>query len=105
MKLAAGLLAASGLFGANLTLSASKETVIVCAQTGADLTAARARIIARKMFQTIGISLRWHTRPSACPAEGIIVKISESTPADFFPRALAYAKPFEGTHILVFQDR
>jgi hypothetical protein len=40
-----------------------------------------------------------------CPSEGIVIDLSDDTPASLKPGALAYAFPYEGTHIRVFYDR
>jgi hypothetical protein len=50
------------------------------------------------------VKIRWHS-PSKCPTEAIYVAFSSGTLASAFPGALAYARPYEGTHIVVFLDR
>jgi len=50
------------------------------------------------------VKIEWHQQNS-CPAEALLISISNSTPADLLPGALAYALPYEGTHIVVFYDR
>lgn len=56
------------------------------------------------MFGRIGVNLHWHG-PRHCPAGGIQLSFSRLTPSTLKPGALAYAMPYEGTHIVVFLDR
>jgi hypothetical protein len=62
-------------------------------------------MLARKMFQGIGVNMEWRAGLRYCPENAIIVSLGGSTPATFKPGALAYALPYEGTHIQVFYDR
>jgi len=64
----------------------------------------KAQIAAAAMFGEIGVRLVWH-HPGSCPAGALRISLSYHTPADFHPGALAYASPYEGTHIVVFWDR
>lgn len=63
--------------------------------------------VARRVFAGVGVQLDWAHRKADCdPARRpLIVKIQAFTPDSFLPRALAYAQPFEGTHITVFWNR
>jgi hypothetical protein len=71
----------------------------------ADLGAAHlAMAIASGMFRKIGVTLVWVDSKS-CPLEGIRIAVAGNTPATLHPGALAYATPYEGTHIRVFLDR
>jgi hypothetical protein len=82
------------------------RTITVCvASTLTVLTAARARLLASKMFGGIGLSIDWRQASRSCPAQAILVSISSSTPATLKPGALAYALLYEGRHIKVFYDR
>jgi hypothetical protein len=79
-------------------------TVAVCMESGAirPEVAMRAEETASKMFSGIGVKLDWR---SGCPAEGLRISFSQDTPAKRLPHALAYALPYEGTHIVIFYDR
>jgi hypothetical protein len=66
-----------------------------------------AETLASSMFAVIGISLEWvKGKP---PAESsqlpIIIEVVTRTPNNLLPGSLAYAVPFEGSHITVFIDR
>ena len=64
----------------------------------------RAKAVASDIFAGIGVKILWHS-PRNCPAEAIFITSSNDAPASLFPAALAYALPYEGTHIVVFYDR
>ena len=76
--------------------------VTVCVHRTADpLTLYRAQAAASKMFATAGVRVDWR-EPRSCPAGAIVISLSENAPASDHPGALAYALPYEGTHIVVF---
>jgi hypothetical protein len=82
-----------------------ERTVKVCMERGTDIfTALRVQAVASEILAGIGVKIEWH-RQNSCPAEALLISISNSTPADLLPGALAYALPYEGTHIVVFYDR
>jgi hypothetical protein len=56
------------------------------------------------MFRRIGVKLMWIDSKS-CPPDGIHITLADHTPGTLQPGALAYALPYEGTHIRVFRDR
>src|SRR2546426_12714204 len=63
---------------------------------------------ASKMFAEAGVTIDWHRGLLGCPAEGILISLSllsNHAPADLPPQALAYALPYEGSHIVIFYDR
>jgi hypothetical protein len=95
----AALVLAAGT-GAN-----AAETVQVCSDNTADNGLnIRARNITTQMFAGIGVAIEWrHT--DSCPAGAIRISYSTATPANLMPRSLAYALPYEGTHIVIFYDR
>ncbi len=79
--------------------------VTVCLHRPADtLTLFRAQAAASKMFATAGVKIDWR-EPRSCPAGAIVVSLSENAAASDHPGALAYALPYEGTHIVVFFSR
>ena len=53
----------------------------------------------------IGVVLDWRGACRNCPGEAIIVNLTTRPPDGLGPQALAYALPYEGTHIRVFWDR
>jgi hypothetical protein len=71
------------------------------------LDANLARVAASKVFEGIGVSIEWQRYGQSCPVAGgaIAISLSYDTPWNWHPGALAYARPYEGTHIVVFYDR
>jgi hypothetical protein len=81
------------------------ETVQICSENGPGaINYFRARNIATQMFAGIGVGIEWH-KESSCPTSAVRVGFSTRTPAELMPGALAYALPYEGTHIVIFYDR
>ena len=80
----------------------AERTVTVCMEHDPIGAVMRAKETASKMFSGIGVKLDWR---SGCPASSIRISFSEDTPAKRMPHALAYALPYEGTHIVIFYDR
>ena len=108
MKLTA-MMAMAAVMGtsawARETILANDRPVTVCMNGGTHgVTALQAKTAASKMFAEIGVKIDWRN-PSACPADALRISLSMSTPATLLPGALAYALPYEGTHIVVFYDR
>jgi hypothetical protein len=66
-----------------------------------------AKVLTTKMFAEIGVSLEWCTKESehGSPQPPVIIELVTGTPEDRLPGALAFALPYEGTHITVFFDR
>jgi hypothetical protein len=86
-------------------LKGTMPTVQICSDKTADNGLNfRARNIATQMFAGIGVAIEWHDARS-CPAGALRISYSTSTPAKLMPGALAYALPYEGTHIVIFYDR
>jgi hypothetical protein len=85
---------------------AEDRRVTVCMEAGGGLTVIPlAEMIATKMFRGIGVNLFWHPSTYSCPSDGIFISLSYRTPSTLKPGALAYAKPYEGTHIVLLYDR
>jgi hypothetical protein len=85
----------------------AKPIVVVCVsyQSSVDIyTEQMAWAIATRMLGRVGVSLV-SKQPAVCPADGIHIALTDRTPESFYPGALAFALPFEGTHIRVFADR
>jgi hypothetical protein len=78
--------------------------VTVCTGMSTDFAIPRAQSIAARMFAGIGVGIDWKS-DRACPPDAIRISFSQQTDRDFLPEALAYAKPYEGVHIVVFYDR
>ncbi len=66
-----------------------------------------ARALASRMFAEAGIQIDWRLGKLMSGGSGRPIEIVYDTnrPEDFKRGALAYALPFEGTHIHVFYDR
>jgi len=87
----------------------AERTVTACV-TGNDLrllpgSVERAQMLASRIFDDVGVTIKWKKGLRDCPAHGILIDMSFHTPDDLRPGALAYALPLEGTHIRVFYDR
>jgi hypothetical protein len=84
----------------------AERTVTVCVdgvRPGTPLNFAQT--IASKMFAGIGVTIDWRHRLRDCQAQGIVIGLTYDTPHSLHPGALAYAAPFERTHIRLFCDR
>jgi hypothetical protein len=68
------------------------------------LLQSQAKVLASAILAGAGVKLQWHD-PNKCPAEAILITLLGEVPARFMPGVLAYALPFEGTHIVVFSER
>ncbi len=84
-----------------------QRNVTVCAEHGtAGPVAHAAEVLASRMFTDIDVHIDWHAASSCAGfSNALTVTISDGTPANQLPGALAYALPYEGTHIVVFYDR
>ena len=62
-----------------------------------------AKALAAKMFAGIGISLEWRRgQPAGGTSQPlVIIELVTGTPENRLPGALAFALPYEGTHITV----
>jgi len=65
-----------------------------------------AQRLASKVFARIHVGIDWRELRS-CPVGGnaLQVTLSYNTPEHQLPGAMAYALPYEGSHIVVFYDR
>jgi hypothetical protein len=87
----------------------AERKVTVCVE-GMDTPAVagndlKARTLASRIFSGIGVTIDWRRGLAGCPAQGIQIRVLQETPESLQPGALALARPYEGTHILVFYDR
>ena len=87
--------------------SGEPRNVTVCAELGsAGPVAYAARSLASRIFAEINIRIEWRPANSCAGIDNALaVSVSENTPENQLRGALAYALPFEGTHIVVFYDR
>jgi hypothetical protein len=101
---AALLMACVASFGKSLSVD---RTVTVCTEGRSDLLVEiqRARMIASKVFEGIGVNLQWQRSLSGCPPQAIQIRLSQKTPKAFKRGALAFSRPYEGADIQVFYDR
>src|SRR5438874_9877757 len=92
----------------------AEPTVTICLTIDRDMPSNarpivdRAQIVAREIFNRAGVRTKWHGDPRFCtakPAMAILISLSENTPQNELPGALASAQLFEGVHIRVFFDR
>lgn len=63
------------------------------------------RRLVERMYDEIGVTIRWERSRKTKYSAPIKIELRSQTPPEFMPRALAYAMPYEGTHIVVFYDR
>jgi len=85
----------------------AQRKVTVCAAHGtAGPVAHSAEVLAARMFAKIGVQIEWRVANSCAGINNdLVVSFSDGTPAKQLPGALAYALPYEGTHLVVFYDR
>jgi hypothetical protein len=91
---------------ANAVPAAKAQVVICMTMTNTEHMGlqSQAKSVASAILASSSVKIQWHD-PSQCPGEAIIVTLASDEPASLRPGLLAYALPFEGTHIVVFYDR
>ena len=83
-----------------------EQKVVVCMEDSATFgIAPLAQMIASGMFARIGVAIQWHHGLLGCPELGIQISLSQRTPRTLKPGALGYARPYEGSHIVLLYDR
>lgn len=97
MMVLAGLMAHAAFAGPK---QFARVTVCVDGQRAV----AAAEPVAWSIFHSAGVTIEWHGI-RACPADGIVITLRAETPASLRPGSLAFAQPYEGTHIEIFYDR
>jgi hypothetical protein len=98
---------------AEMTIQAGenkKEKVMVYVQNDAtvpDQVTNRAEDLASSMFATIDVKIVWRNGElsASSPQRAIAIRLARNTAKAEKPGALAYAKPCEGIHVVVFWDR
>jgi len=84
----------------------SRRKVTVCVRGSAGPHAKAAEVLASRMFAEIDVHIDWRAANACAEFDNTLtVSFSDNTPAYQLPGALAYALPYEGTHIVVFYDR
>ena len=84
------------------------QVVAVCMNRGANAPKVfRAQAMVSKIFSEIGVALSWRDDPKSCaaPGGGIVIRLSNRTPAQHHPGKLAYAMPFGSAAVEVYYDR
>lgn len=105
MTMAAIMATAAGTSCArNIEVAGTAEISVCTEGTANEAALIQARGIASRMFDAAGVTVRWHGL-NHCPVDAIRISLSERTAANDHPGALAYALPYEGTHIVLFWDR
>jgi hypothetical protein len=79
-------------------------TICMESLAGNVLMVYEARTVVSGIFAAIGVKIRW-ADPLKCPTGAIYVSFSRDTSTSMHATALAYAMPYEGTHIVVFPER
>jgi hypothetical protein len=83
---------------------AESRQLTICMESITDSSINYQARLASDIFAVIGVKI-WWVDPLKCPTEAIYISFSKDTPASDHPGALAYAMPYEGSHIMVFLDR
>jgi hypothetical protein len=97
---------ASVVAQAGESVQATDRRVTVCMEGGAGSgVKTHAEAMAFKMFADIGVTVNWREGLRDCPPQGILISLTDGTPAGLLPGALGYALPYEGAHIRLFYDR
>jgi hypothetical protein len=105
MTMAAVMAAVPGTcFARNIEVAGTAEITVCTEGTVNDVLLIQAKGIASTMFTAVGVTVHWHGM-NHCPVDAIRISLSERTAANNRPGALAYALPYEGTHIVLFWDR
>jgi hypothetical protein len=74
----------------------SATKVTVCMDLGSVSAESMARMLASEMFSGIGVTITWRN-PRGCPAEAILISLTDDTPENLSRGTLAYALPYEGS--------
>jgi hypothetical protein len=95
---------AAGVAQADETAQPTERKVTVCMEGGSAFGVKLAQAIASEMFAGIGVTVDWRKGPADCPPQGILIDLTDRTPADLRPGAFAYST-LEQQHIRLFYDR
>src|SRR5438874_13610357 len=108
MKFAAMIAVLGGLTGIGWT--AERICVYVEWNNAAPEIVARAEQVSARMFASAGVAVEWRSgvprAGDAVPGDRVIViEFERATAPSQHRDVLAYAKPYEGVHIVVLYDR
>lgn len=92
------------LAAATCAAGEAQRKVTVCMDTTPTSEVVRAQAQASRMFAAIGVKLDWRCSKSGSQ-EAIVISLATRAPENRKPGELAYALPYEGTHIVIFHDR
>ncbi len=99
------VIALVAFFAAGAWATEENHVVVVCTTISRDFLVHRAETTATGMLiAEISVEIVW--RPDrACPPDAIRISFADRANRNFRSAALAYALPYEATHIQVFYDR
>lgn len=104
MNIKANITALAILTAATCTAGVAQRKVTVCMDTTPTSEVVRAQAQTSRMFGAIGVKLDWRCSKSSSQ-EAIVISLAARTPENRKAGELAYALPYEGTHIVIFYDR
>jgi hypothetical protein len=81
-----------------------QRKVTICMDTTPTSEVVRAEAQASQMFAGIGVKLDWNCSKSGLQ-QAIVISLVARAPENRKPGELAYALPYEGTHIVILHDR
>src|SRR5437762_2855964 len=99
MTLIGALTGIAGQAAANEGTAERKVTVCLEGNAHPYYAPIQAQRLASRIFAGIGVTLDWRRGLRGCPSQGIMISLSDHTPASLQPNSMAYALPYEGTHI------
>ena len=93
--------------GTGARAAGDSRVVAACLNTGVmGSMTYRGQATAARILKSAGILLDWSNQERRCvEGQGILVTLSLDTPPSQHAGALAYARPFDGTRVVVFYDR
>jgi hypothetical protein len=91
------------LAAATCTAGEPQRTVTVCMDTTPTSEVVQAQAQASQVFAAISVKLDWRCSKSS-PQGTIVISLATRTPENRKPDELAYALPYEGTHIVIFYE-
>jgi hypothetical protein len=86
----------------------TRWTITVCLNpVGLATQIYRAEATASQILKDARVRISWRgdVRVCSAPGSGILITVSDHTPSERKPGALASAQPYERTHVFLFYDR
>ena len=109
MKLTAivmlGTLAVAGAPAAENRVDTHHAATICLQGTGGDDMIWYAKGMVSEIFAAIHVAIDWRIGLKGCPAQALRIALSRVAPPGVHPKALAYAMPYEGSHIVILRQR